>query len=708
MSNLNTGNNRNLMDVKNMNKRLDLDYNDNKNLYTKDVKPTNAFSNAGNGINKDSYNDNIQKFLSKQGSIKTDEPSYQKMLQKYMPNGPVQEEPRALGDGVINNIINSGQKLNDKNINSTDIVGSNMTDLVRDVYRNVSNVKNNMHEYAKDLFSSINNIQTDSRYDSNINKSLSEKGKLGPIKEYKGWSFNLSLPITKLLENSDKDGMISIGDYNDLMNEQMLSLQKSLQREAANPKIPEKQNFARRALEGVNQVMNANGFSFDPNTLKYQCGLIHKNMSDIYHNISVFDQIIMAIYNFFTFTDFYQDNTEIRAILDGLYNDIDSYYDVDFKNRQYLLNSIYERISRVEYLLSNIFLVRKEDLENLATIKNALEKSMYTKVDAVGVVVSMVRMFGQKALDNVDMNSIPQEVYNKLSTCLTSSIANAMGNNKLDAQDVSNILLKKGTQDDIDNLMLMGQEKKVANAFFKGKADGEYTFMMDKLNNDSALEDAKIKCNTNLRDVDTLSKTTDAVINAINIFVAKCNQEINDLRRNYSLVGTVGGNIQEQMISAGIREARQNMLSCIRNFTGYLKSRVYEYDDSPQIRLRKIRDAQNDLDQDKKDIRARMEKCLYKKGKPADGKEDIILEMNDMMANMGNLPKMKYDYWEQINNLEQQIEAQVRNEQSFVVTRGHNDVMSLIKNKANIENNLLKDLIDKGALNTQKMHTLRE
>ena len=185
-------------------------------------------------------------------------------------------------------------------------------DLIRDLYNNINKINQQSQHYADDFIKNCDTVKLDETYQQNINKSKDEQRKFAPIKQFKGLNNILSIPLIRLLENIDSNGQVSSSDYDAFLNGPLAELKKQLQDQLekkddkGKPVIPvEMQTFLNKALEGIKDIENKNYFPFDPMAVNYHFGVIHRNMSNIYYNISVFDEIIMAIYNFFTFTDFF-------------------------------------------------------------------------------------------------------------------------------------------------------------------------------------------------------------------------------------------------------------------------------------------------------------------------------------------------------------------------------------------------------------------
>ena len=670
------------------------------NRYQDGNKPIMKNSTENNDYDKKKYNQNISSFL-------TEVPTPQQN------NEEINKEQLGDGSHIINNIIGTHDKQDDKSKNTSNkTIGSNEIDLIRDLYSNINSIDVISQQSAqneKDFITECNTVVLDKTYDDNIKKCKDEKGKFAPIKQFKGWSNMLAIPLMRIIENTDENGEIAVSDYDSFINgplkELKDDLKKSLEKkdDKGKPSTPiEMQTFIKKALEGIEDIENNNGFSFDPTKMRYNFGIMHKDMSNIYHNISVIDQIIMAIYNFFTFSDFYQDVTEIRIILDRLYEDIKLYYDAPLENRQFLVNRIYERIAKIEYLFSNTYLIKKEDYEALHAIKSDLQEAMKTKINANGIVVAFIRTFGQNAVKSINLDTLDKKTCQAITKALAKSIDNSSDVGEEQSIIIAQQLLE-GKK--IEKIPLPKSKEKYINVFFDGKTAKEFKFMMDKLNNVGKLEDAKIKANTNLKKVNAISQTTKAIIDAISNYTTKCNQEIEMLRRKFSLLNGAGGNVQEYNVNRSIMDIKLRMFQNIQRIVQNAKKNIYEYIDDNAKREAVIQKADSEFKAEKESIEAIMKEQLYDDNRenPAAGKEDQVIEMKNMLSDMKSIPAFAFANYETIRDILLNIGTQLRTSNEFTSTNyPNNNLFALSTNRANNENALLHQIMDKGFLNTQK------
>ena len=674
------------------------------NLYQQDKKPTD--NNKNIDISKQNYN-NISSFLTQQNEVPIRDDQEAPVQSKRLFNRNGQADYPA-GD-IVNNIIGSNDN---NNKHPREYTGSGEIDLIRDLYDNINKINQQSRNDAEDFIKNCDNCKLDETYQQNIDKSKDEQKKFAPVKQFKGWSNTLAIPLMRLLENIKSNGEVSSSDYDAFLNGPLSELKKNLQDqlekkdEKGKPVTPvEMQMFLKKALEGIEDIENNNGFSFDPTVMKYNFGVIHKNMSDIYYNISVLDQIIMAIYNFFTFTDFFSETAENNLMIAELKRDIDDYYDTPFANRQSIINKINERIAKIEYHFSNNYLVSKEARQSFQNIKSDLAKAMSTKIDATDVVVDFIKIFGQKAISATNIHLINKNVYALILDKLANSIKDNCEFSKTESKKWAERILKGEKLDEIlEKIQLPENKKKNIDIFFNGKVNDVFTLMTKKFNSVNSFEDAKIKANTNLKKVDAISKKTKAITDAISKYISQTNKGIIELRRKYNLLISTGAMLEASNVNKEIVEIKRHMFENIKRATDEAKNSVYEYVDDPDKRKSIVDKSEKNFNKDVSDIKKIMETELFddktKKGQkekvlvPKPGKGNDIEEMQNMLDKVKNIAGFAFSNWEQIKEIVDRIEQQMQTPHEFVSNfNNKTNLFDLIKNREKIENNVLNNMM---------------
>lgn len=699
--------------VPNIQKPTDKEQSNIDNLYRQDEKPTDNNNNID--ISKQNYND-INSFLTQQTQqnevpIQDDQEPPAQSKRLFKKNN--QTDYHA-GD-IVNNIIGSNDKSGFQNNKyPREYTGSGEIDLIRDLYDNINKIDQQSQNDAEDFIKNCDNCKLDETYQQNIQKSQDEQKKFAPVKQFKGWSNTLAIPLMRLLENIDSNGEVSSGDYYAFLNGPLLDLKKDLQDQLekkdskGKPVTPvEMQMFLKKALEGIEDIENNNGFSFDPTTMRYNFGIIHKNMSDIYYNISVLDQIIIAIYNFFTFTDFFSETAENNLMITELKRDIDNYYDTPFENRQSIINKINERIAKIEYHFSNNYLVSKEARQSFENIKSDLAKAMRTKIDATNIVVDFIKIFGQKAISATNIHLIDKNVYALILDKLANSIKDNCEFSETESKKWAKRILNSEDLDEIlEKIQLPENKKKNIDIFFNGKVNDVFTLMMKKFNSVNSYEDAKIKANANLKKVDAISKKTKAITDAISKYISQTNKGIIELRRKYNLLISTGAMLEASNVNKEIVEIKRHMFENIKRATDEVKNSVYEYIDDPNKRNSIVNESKKSFNKEVSDIKKIMEKELFddrtKKGQkekvliPKPGKGNDIEEMQNMLDNMKNIAGFAFSNWEHVKEIVDRIEQQIQTPQEFVSNFNNNtNLFDLIKNRAKIENNVINNMLDR-------------
>ena len=191
------------------------------NLYRQDEKPTDNNNNID--VSKRNYNDS-NPFLTQQTQqnempIRDDQEAPAQSKRLFKKNNPTDYHA---GD-VVNNIIGSNDN---NNKHPREYTGSGEIDLIRDIYDNINKIDQQSQNDAEDFIKNCDNCNLDETYQKNINSSKDEQKKFAPVKQFKGWSNTLAIPLMRLLENIDSNGEVSSSDYDAFLKGPLLELKK--------------------------------------------------------------------------------------------------------------------------------------------------------------------------------------------------------------------------------------------------------------------------------------------------------------------------------------------------------------------------------------------------------------------------------------------------------------------------------------------------
>ncbi len=586
--------------------------------------------------------------------------------------------------------------------NNDRYVGSSPYDLIRDLY-NTAKISPETTMLDSDFIKYLEDYKVDEKYNKAIQDAIKNKKKADKIKDYKfNWSQMLAIPIMRLLENTDKDGKISIGDYNDFINGPFRDLKNRLlddlnakDSDGKPTAIVEMQVFIKKAIEELNNIENNNNFAFNPTQMRYDLGDVYKNTVNIYKNISFLQKIIIAIYNFFTFSNFYKDIPEMADLSNKIIEDVNSYYNLPLEERQLLVNRIIQKIARIKYLSSRNFFIPSSVKDCIKKIEDSLDVAVETKIDSVDAIVSFIKSFGADAVKNVCINSINEDLNKCLMDKISKEVSKTYKNvGELEAGAVATSVLN---YDEDTKYKPISVDR---NIFYEGKLKDEYNKMVGKIDEISSLEDIKIKCNNNLIKVDAIKKQTKKIIEGINMYFSSYSKRLFEMKKNYSLLASSGANYSVEYINSNIKNLQMNFINNVDNVLNNFKNSFYEYEDNEKERKKVINSTDKKFAEEKEYITKIMKEYLYKDGQPKIGKENNILEIKDMLSDMKNPAKLSFESWETINKMAEQLKKQVEDENNLLkstsVAQPNNNLFDLAKDKMAIENKVLNDVISKG------------
>jgi len=654
-----------------------------------------------NRYNKNDYNDGTKNILNNNEDI--EESEYSTCGEDCADNTDDVSESSEIGDGnhVVNNIIPSQKYENSDLKKNSSEVGSNAMDVLKSLYEGISNYKQKMPIYTRQFLKDREDIKVDEVFENEIKKSEQRKDNLKSVGGYKAWSNKLSVPLTRLFEQMDEKGKISVTKFDDFYEDCFVKFKKQLLESLDDKNASDQlKNFVNKSLECVEKIDKNCGPSFDPTKMRYNVGILSKDVCYLYDNKSIIELIFNAILGIFNFNDFHQDIAEVRLCLDKLYSDIESYYELPLKKRQEVVDSMNSKLSRIRFLLSGIYGVKEKDMEIVKEMLTDLKEAMSTTVDASGIIVDFIIAFGgEKSLEYVNIKSINKDVYDCVMLKLADAIKNSCGLSKDESIKIAkSILNKEKKPDDI--------EENIA-AFYDGKVKEEYDKMLDDFDKKSSFEDVKITCNRNLQKVDAINKTTSSIITNFTQYVSNCLTNIYELEQRCLLLETSGCVVDVDGIRNTINSFVDQLSMVVDQVANDYKL-FYEYIDDKKIRKDVINETNEKFKKLKESMKKSIEDCLCdSSGKPKHGKEAEFEKINNMLGDMKNIAELCFSNWETVRKIIEDAKKKIQ-QHKIVVSNderskkdskrskkaGKNNLFHLVANKANIENNLLHKMID--------------
>lgn len=587
-------------------------------------------------------------------------------------------------------------------------VNSGPMDIIRDLYSNDSSIGLETTKLDSDFIKNLRNYEIDKKYNNAIENAKNNKKQLNPIKEYKQFSTMFGVLTQSILENTNKDGEISLGDLNDFFKEGSFKkledkLVNDLEKKNDKGELAytnEQRNFIRKVLELLGTIKNNHNFSFDSASAKQNLGYVFRNVWFNYQNGSFIKKLLAAICDFLTFSNSHKNTREVMFLSEQIIKDADAFYDIPFNERQILINKMTQNLAKIKHLLHSIpFLPNKTNKSFKEAVK-CIDQARNTKTSAVNVITDLIAAFGIRSIENSSINAINENTRKLMQDSLTKSIMDSYKDlTKAEASNMAG-----------DVLMCDASRKKFyktnnnENIFYDGKIKKEYDAMLSKLEQTNEVEDVKIKCNTNLLKVEYIKKQTEQFIDAMNIYVANTRQHIAKCMEKYTLLAGAGANCYDKNINSVIKGISDKMIENIYYSFKNLKHSFYEYEDNYVKRKNIIYNSKMSFEEEKEEINQTIKKCLCdKNGNPKNGKVSDVEEIKDMVSKMKNIPEYSFACCEEIyriiNNIIKDINA-INNTQFLKTSNNNNNnLFKLANNKSVIENNMFRDLLDKNALN---------
>jgi len=587
-------------------------------------------------------------------------------------------------------------------------VNSGPMDIIRDLYSNDSSIGLETTKLDSDFIKNLRNYEIDKKYNNAIENAKNNKKQLNPIKEYKQFSTMFGVLTQSILENTNKDGEISLGDLNDFFKEGSFKkledkLVNDLEKKNDKGELAytnEQRNFIRKVLELLGTIKNNHNFSFDSASAKQNLGYVFRNVWFNYQNSSFIKKLLAAICDFLTFSNSHKNTREVMFLSEQIIKDADAFYDIPFNERQILINKMTQNLAKIKHLLHSIPFLPNKTNKSFEEAVKCIDQARNTKTSAVNVITDLIAAFGIRSIENSSINAINENTRKLMQDSLTKSIMDSYKD--LTKAEASNIAG--------DVLMCDASGKKFyktnnnENIFYDGKIKKEYDAMSSKLEQTNEVEDVKIKCNTNLLKVEYIKKQTEQFIDAMNIYVANTRQHIAKCMEKYTLLAGAGANCYDKNINSVIKGISDKMIENIYYSFKNLKHSFYEYEDNYVKRKNIIYNSKTSFEEEKEEINQTIKKCLCDKdGNPKNGKVSDVEEIKDMVSKMKNIPEYSFACCEEIyriiNNIIKDINA-INNTQFLKTSNNNNNnLFKLANNKSVIENNMFRDLLDKNALN---------
>ena len=620
------------------------------------------------------------------------------------------DESKTTNNNLVNNFAEKNKNSyneNTYNENKNEYTNSTEMDLFREALNAVLKFKSNIGIHEKEFKDSLDQLTLDDTYKQEIEDSKKRKKDFAPVKRYKKFfDEDLQNLIDFILDRSDEKFTISTSNYDKFtkfLDETVKKLQEDLDKknDKGEPAIGNPlRSFIVKTIKALNSINDNNGFSFDPTKLVSDLSDVKTHMSDMRNNIPFSRRIIIAIYNFFTMTNFYQNVVEIENNLKSAIDDINSYYKCDLEQRPLLVTEIFDKIVKIEHLLKTIPFVSKKNIEILQSTKEALKKSLEARLDSNDIIVSFVKVFGKDAIKHVcDRKINNKKTYNHILSGITKYIKNDSNiSNENKAKTIAKSLLDG---QDIDDILIGEDEKEyLKDTFFYGKVKKEYDDIIDDMESTESYEDAKIKGNDNLRKIDAISKQTKKIVGSICDFVNVCNEDIEEFTKTCTVYDSLGGKTNKHFIDNNIVKMKERMINSIKTIISSYKDSFYEYIDSDLERKRVTEKAKKNFKKTKEEIQEAMQKKLFKNGKPKVGKESEVLEMQNILGNMKEPCDFSFTCYEQIKKLINNLEQQNKNSFKFKTIYPDNyyknykngNIFTLANDKNKIENKILNNL----------------
>lgn len=596
-------------------------------------------------------------------------------------------------------------------------VNSNPMDVIRDLYADNSNIDTGAEKPDQKFIKSLQNVEVDKKYDNAIKKAQKNKKQLTPMKEYKQYSTMLGVPIQNLLENTDKDGKISLSDLNDFFeNGPFKKLEDKLvndlekKDDKGEPAYTnEQRNFIKKILELMGTIKNNNNFFFDYASVQKNLANIYKNVVFKENNLSLFKKIITAIYNFLSLSNSHVKSQQVLNLAEQTMKDANEFYNVPFNERPMLINKMTKNLAIIKHLLKGIPFIATDKLMKTfkATVKN-VEEAKDTKTSSMRVIVDFIKAFGTDSIKHSSINAINENNRKLLLDELVKSITDtykSIGPAEARAMAESILMcdVSKKKFYNVDNN---------ENIFYNGKIKKEYDVMSNKLEQTNEVEDLKIKCNTNLLKVEYIKKQTKQFINSINTYVSETRQHMAKCMEKYTLLAGAGANYYDENINSIIKNIYSKMLNNISCSFENFKYSFYEYENNYEKRCKIIFSSKTSFDEEKEKMNQTLNKCLCDKdGNPKNGKESDVEEIKDMMSKMKNIPEYSFACCEKISKIIDEVRNNFNtmDENQFLKTsnfsNNDNNLFALAKDRNSIENNVLKKVLSKNAINNKRKYS---
>lgn len=701
--------------------------NNNQNTIFNNVNNKKQISSDNVGVDKNSYNSNIKDYLvQRKADENKDKNKYnlpykadgaggenishdgQNIAQQKLPQNN-QNIPTQDGNQLVNNIYypnnqNQDNNINDTNLNDRKYFGSSFRDIIRSLYDDVKNSKISQYNLLQEMENLSKNIEFSKEPTEGIDKAVKEQKKVKKIKDYNNMSDDFAVLVSRLFKNSDEKGAISITDYQEFLDGPVKDLKKKMSNTLAEKGKDKDETvavpgplktFLVKSKEEIEIMENNNNIAFNPTKMRKIFGDLDKNLSDAYENITVFEIILMAIYNFF-YGDFYQENKQAREEINEMIDLINSFYSVGVEDRQKLINKMNEKVAKIEFILGNTVTTKQQDWDNLKKIKEELSEASKTSIDSIQVVFDLIKSFGQEVVKNADIKASNKDAYKKLAQKISEYLVENTRCSKEMGNKIAIYLLNGKKKEDLHI-----KDNRIVNILFEGQMSEKRNKINEELNNVNKMQDVKIEAYTNLKSADIICKTADMLKKTINAYVEKFQQQLETAitARSIHSSAVESANFEPDMLF--INNAKKSIIENIKLFINRYKSSVFAYEDNTSQRENNIKKEEEQLKKLKDKIKKITEEQLLEKDKET-GKSGKAKDVGEMLGLLDkdngvcNITGLKYAKWEDVVQTVKELEQQLDNSCKInMKNKNGKSLLNCMTDENKIKYNTQNDLFNK-------------
>ena len=459
--------------------------------------------------------------------------------------------------------------------------------------------------------------------------------------------------------------------------------------------------FLTKSKEEIEIVEGNNNIAFNPTKMRKIFGDLDKNLSDAYENITVFEIILMAIYNFF-YGDFYQENKQAREEINEMIDLINSFYNVGVEERQKLINKMNEKVAKIEFILGNTITTKQQDWDNLKEIKEELNEASKTSIDSIQVVFDLIKVFGQEVIKNADIKASNKEAYKQLAKKISEYLVENTRCSKAMGNKIAIYLLNGKKKEDLHI-----KDNRIVNILFDGQMSEKRKKINEELNNVNKMQDVKIEAYTNLKSADIICKTADMLKKTINAYVEKFQQQLEAAITARSIHSSAVESVNFEPDMLFINNAKKSIIENIKLFINRYKSSVFAYEDDASQRENNIKKDEEKLQKLKAKIKKITEEQLLEKDKET-GKSGKATDVGEMLGLLDkdngvcNIAGLKYAKWEDVLQTVKELEQQLDNSCKIdVKNKNGKSLIKCITDESKIKYDTQNDLFNKVFMQNQ-------